>query len=495
MLSEAEMYRARPERAAHGNSQRVHLLLSAGGLRCLSYIGALQQLERAGFEAATVSTCSAGTFIGALYCSGLGPSEMRDAVLDLDENDLAGHSRWQLLRRLWSLRAWPYALHKRSGLAETFARIRSGAGLEPDARLGDLRPPLSTAAMDRVGQRLLVYSSGTNPDMAVSELLNIAVAIPFLYPPHQRQGRELIDAGLATHSPVWLATGQREDLPIIVLRAPALRPPQSPRRLTAWANDILLSCAVTQDTLLMERLPRVSVCDIQTGLPSRHPTLSRDEIEKLIECGRRAVADLMERRRESTMIRSGNPEDDRAAHGAANLYGRHLRRLTGLRTPTVFLSYAREDQRWVQRLRQYLGELLADPDVSVWDDSYIPPGTPWDAAIEDAIMRARVAVLLVSRHFVASPYIMERELPLIRERSSAGLVRILWVPVDGAEPPALERAIQGFGGPETSLETMDEAAADRTLAGIARSIEEEFRKEQVDRGHRPARSSVQVDLA
>jgi predicted acylesterase/phospholipase RssA len=135
VLSEGEMDRARPERAAHGNSQRVHLLLSAGGLRCLSYIGALQQLERAGFEAATVSTCSAGTFIGALYCSGLGPSAMRDAVLDLDENELAGHARWQLLRRLWSLRAWPYALHKRSGLAETFARIRSDAGLEPDARL------------------------------------------------------------------------------------------------------------------------------------------------------------------------------------------------------------------------------------------------------------------------------------------------------------------------------------------------------------------------
>jgi hypothetical protein len=74
-------------------------------------------------------------------------------------------------------------------------------------------------------------------------------------------------------------------------------------------------------------------------------------------------------------------------------------------------------------------------------------------------------------------------------------VRILWVPVDGAEPPASERAIQGFGGPDSSLENMDEAAADRTLAGIARSIEEEFRKGQADRGHRRERSSVQVDLA
>jgi predicted acylesterase/phospholipase RssA len=155
--SEAETYRAGPGPAAEGESQRVHLLLSAGGVRCLSYIGALQQLQRAGYEAATVSTCSAGTFIGALYCCGLGPSELREAVLDFYAKELAGHVRWKLLRRLWSLRAWPYALHQRSGLAETFAEILSDAGLEPDPQLGDLCPPLRFS--QRIGRSARVRTS------------------------------------------------------------------------------------------------------------------------------------------------------------------------------------------------------------------------------------------------------------------------------------------------------------------------------------------------
>ena len=39
------------------------------------FIGALLQCE--GFEVASVSTCSAGTFVGALCCCGVRPDAMR----------------------------------------------------------------------------------------------------------------------------------------------------------------------------------------------------------------------------------------------------------------------------------------------------------------------------------------------------------------------------------------------------------------------------------
>ena len=35
----------------------------------MAYVGALDQLEQEGYEFASVSTCSAATFVGALYCS------------------------------------------------------------------------------------------------------------------------------------------------------------------------------------------------------------------------------------------------------------------------------------------------------------------------------------------------------------------------------------------------------------------------------------------
>jgi predicted acylesterase/phospholipase RssA len=44
----------------------VHLVLGGGGVRCLSYAGALNRLYENGFRFSSVSCCSAGTFIGAL---------------------------------------------------------------------------------------------------------------------------------------------------------------------------------------------------------------------------------------------------------------------------------------------------------------------------------------------------------------------------------------------------------------------------------------------
>jgi hypothetical protein len=62
---------------AANDSKRVHLLLSAGGVRCLSYIGALEQLRHKGYE-----------FVG------LSPAEIREAALGFDLSQLAGDVRW-----------------------------------------------------------------------------------------------------------------------------------------------------------------------------------------------------------------------------------------------------------------------------------------------------------------------------------------------------------------------------------------------------------------
>src|SRR3712207_2305026 len=116
-------------------TQRVHLLLSSGGFRCLAYIGALQQLQRRRYEAATVSTCSAGTFVGALYCCGLTPDEIRESVLALDLREITGPVWRRPARFLWSLRSRPYVL-PREGFAKAFRQILRAAGRDPDPTLG-----------------------------------------------------------------------------------------------------------------------------------------------------------------------------------------------------------------------------------------------------------------------------------------------------------------------------------------------------------------------
>jgi predicted acylesterase/phospholipase RssA len=446
-------------------------LLSAGGVRCLSYIGALEELEREGYEIATVSTCSAGTFVGALYCCGVPPSAMREAALDLDLRRLAGEGRRPRILRVLGLLRWPYALYREPGAPRVFREVLSAHRLDSDPKLGNLRIQLSTAAVDVAAKRLLVYSSEANPEMRVAELLSIATAVPIFFPPHLRREREILDAAIASEAPIWLATGQPEDLPILVLR---IREKDRPthRSLPSWLNQVLSGAISGRDTFLLERLPEVSVCEIESDVSALDFNLSHTQVRALIEAGRRAVAEADERRQEESAPPASAADDTRAQEHAGALYHTHLERVGRTRTATVFLSYAREDKEWVIRLRDRLGDLLADPEVSVWYDSYIKPGGLWNAAVEDAIRRARVAVLFVSRNFDESKYIAETELPQLREHVAQG--GVFWVSIDGTQPSGPEAAIQAVGDGK-ALAAMDESDADRILSDLARRVEETYR--------------------
>jgi predicted acylesterase/phospholipase RssA len=446
--------------------QRIHLLLSAGGVRCLSYIGALEQLERSGYEVATVSTCSAGTLVGALYCCGMSPGSMREAALELDLHRLAGDSRGRWIRGLRALLWPPSPLYPDPGIPRVFSQLLEDQRLDSDPTLGDLRIPLSTAAVDVAQQRLLVYSTAANPKMRLAELLSIATAVPVYYRPHYREGREIFDASLASYTPVWLATGQREDLPVAVLRTRGART-EDRRRLPGWLNAVASAAVLSRDTFLLERMPKVSVYEIGTEVSAFDFTLSRTQVEQLIDAGRSAVAEAEERREEGAIPPLTYADDDAAEDTATSRYETHLDRMARSRTATVFLSYAREDRSWVMSLREKLGSLIADPDVSVWDDSYVKPGRLWNAAIVDAISRARVAVLFVSRSFLDSSYIEQRELPLLRRQLPG---RVLWISIDGAQPPGPERELQAVGG-AAPLDRMSEPDADLVLSELAREID------------------------
>lgn len=82
-------------------------------------------------------------------------------------------------------------------------------------------------------------------------------------------------------------------------------------------------------------------------------------------------------------------------------------------------------------LKEFLEHLkpLARTGVGVWSDKSIAPGANWHNEIRTAIVNARVAVLMVSRSFLASDFINEHELLPILKEAAAGGVRILWIPV------------------------------------------------------------------
>ncbi len=102
--------------------------------------------------------------------------------------------------------------------------------------------------------------------------------------------------------------------------------------------------------------------------------------------------------------------------------------------PDVFLSYKRED-------RQIAGKLIAclrHAKLDVWWDDDIPPGAPWEAAIERALVEAKVVLVCWSKASVASENVRS-EARWGRERG-----RLIQVLVGACTPPLFFGERQGL---------------------------------------------------
>jgi hypothetical protein len=95
----------------------------------------------------------------------------------------------------------------------------------------------------------------------------------------------------------------------------------------------------------------------------------------------------------------------------------------------VFISYSHRDQRFLDDLLAHLKPLERAGLISAWSDKQILPGTVWPGEIKRALASANIAVMLVTKDFLASDFIHDHELgPLLKEAEQGG-VRILWIPV------------------------------------------------------------------
>jgi hypothetical protein len=88
----------------------------------------------------------------------------------------------------------------------------------------------------------------------------------------------------------------------------------------------------------------------------------------------------------------------------------------------VFISYSRKDDDLKNRLLKQLGVLEAEGLIGIAVDDRIPTGADWLQRINESLLEADVAILLVTSSFLTSPFIREREVPeLLRRREAGGL--------------------------------------------------------------------------
>ena len=137
---------------------------------------------------------------------------------------------------------------------------------------------------------------------------------------------------------------------------------------------------------------------------------------------------------------------------------------------SVFVSYAHEDR---PRLTPFEGHLeaLTHRGASIWIDREIQAGDDWLQRIERQMHEASCALLMVSRGFLASEFIREKELPRLLDLHDQGRLRIFWVAL---EPCAWEltrlQALQAAVDPRRPLWTLPTEEQDQASVAVCKAV-------------------------
>lgn len=158
------------------------LALGGGAVRGAAHLGVLSVLEEEGLEPSCVAGTSVGAILGAGFASGISVAELMDGFRRI---------RWFRLVSLSLHPATSLSLLDSSGL-ETL--LRNDFGL---SNFSELRLPFAAVACDLGTGEAVVIREGD-----LVEAVLASSALPGLFPPVRRDGRLLVDGGIASNLPI-----------------------------------------------------------------------------------------------------------------------------------------------------------------------------------------------------------------------------------------------------------------------------------------------------
>ena len=185
---------------------RFSLVLGGGGLRGLSHVGALQELERRGWEPSETVGCSIGALVAATWAVGFSLAEMESIALSLRRRDIFQIAHADMaFKRMRSP-----ALYKGEPL-ENLAR-----GLLGDVTFRELPRRLIVSSVE-INSGMLVYWGLPGLDhVKVADAVIASTSLPGFFPPREIDGRHWVDGALVDNLPVELAGTRGHDAVVAV---------------------------------------------------------------------------------------------------------------------------------------------------------------------------------------------------------------------------------------------------------------------------------------
>ena len=159
----------------------ISLVLGSGGARGYAHIGVIEELEKAGFEIASISGTSMGALVGGLYAAG-GLQEYKAWVLELDVLDVAS-----LLDISFDKRGFIKG-------EKVFKKLKEIIG---DVRIEELPIKFTAVATDIEANKEVWFQEG---DLLTA--IRASISIPSFFTPVEYKGMLLVDGGVLNPLPV-----------------------------------------------------------------------------------------------------------------------------------------------------------------------------------------------------------------------------------------------------------------------------------------------------
>lgn len=221
------------------------MVLAGGGARGAAHIGAIEELERQGFEIAAVAGTSMGALVGGMYASGH-LELFRDWMYELDRY------------KVFSLLDFSLSVE---GIVKGERVMHAIAELIPDVKIEQMPIPFVAVATDLVTGSEVILNHG-----GLYDAIRASISIPSFFRPVRHGNMILVDGGMV--NPMPLNRVQREPGDILVAvdvtapfgEAPALRAKSSLNyyNLIAASSEIMqqriarLMCRLYEPDILIE---------------------------------------------------------------------------------------------------------------------------------------------------------------------------------------------------------------------------------------------------
>jgi NTE family protein len=189
-------------------SRRITAVLSGGGAKATSHLGAIRALREAGMLPTRYVATSMGGVLAALLAEGRTPEAAFARVRGVKRRDVARLRAAGLVQGLWA-----------GSLLHPEPLQRTIAGLVDARTFAELELPLTITASDLDSSGVVVFGDGGD-EAPILDALFATCALPPWYPPVIITGRRLADGGLRGVLPLSVAGRFEADLVVAVDAGP-----------------------------------------------------------------------------------------------------------------------------------------------------------------------------------------------------------------------------------------------------------------------------------